>query len=121
MIGIGINVGMPAGAAAGIEQAWTDLETACGRRVRRNELAAALLASCFDILAEFRHCGFAHFLEEWARLDALRGRPVSVAAGAGALLQGTADGIDETGALRLLTPRGEQRLSGGEITVRRNA
>lgn len=120
VIGVGINVGMPPGAAAAIGQSWTDLETVCGRRIGRNALAAALLESCLDILGDFARHGFGHFAAEWERVDALRGREVSVSAGSGSTLHGIANGIDATGALRLMTSEGEQLLSGGEISVRRN-
>jgi BirA family transcriptional regulator, biotin operon repressor / biotin---[acetyl-CoA-carboxylase] ligase len=119
VVGVGINVSMPADAAAAIGQAWTDLATVCGRHVGRNELASALLDACFGILGEFAEHGFGHFLAEWARVDALAGEQVSVSAGEGSALQGRANGIDADGALRLLTEQGELRLSGGEISVRR--
>ena len=120
VIGVGINVSMPPGASAAIGQSWTDLDTLCGRRIGRNALAAALLESCCDVLADFARHGFGHFAAQWERLDALRGRQVSVSAGSGRTLHGIADGIDASGALRLLTPEGEQVLSGGEISVRRD-
>ena len=120
VIGVGINVSMPPAAAAAIGQSWTDLDTLCGRRIGRNALAAALLAACCDVLADFARHGFGHFAAQWERLDALRGRQVSVSAGSGPTLHGIADGIDASGALRLLTPEGEQVLSGGEISVRRD-
>lgn len=120
VVGIGINVRMPAGAAADIGQAWTDLETVAGRPVGRNALASALLESCFGILAEFGQYGFAHFQAEWARVDALAGRAVTVSAGGGEALRGIALGIDAEGALRVATPGGEERVSGGEVSVRRD-
>ncbi|MBP6382598.1 MAG: bifunctional biotin--[acetyl-CoA-carboxylase] ligase/biotin operon repressor BirA [Pseudomonadales bacterium] len=120
VVGIGVNLGMPPDAGAAIGQSWTDLETVCGRRIGRNALAAALLESCFGILADFARQGFPHFAPEWERVDALRGLAVSVSAGAGVSLHGVADGIDAGGALRLRTPEGERLLSGGEISVRRD-
>jgi len=119
VIGVGVNLRMPAGVAAGIDQAWTDLETLAGHRVGRNAFAAGLLESCLAVLGEFARHGFGHFREEWRGVDALAGKPVSVSGG-GAVLQGVADGIDEEGALRVLTPGGEERVSGGEVSVRRD-
>ena len=44
IVGIGLNVAMPDGAARDIDQAWTDIETiGTGSRPGRNELLAALL------------------------------------------------------------------------------
>jgi len=120
VIGVGINLRMPEQSAVGIEQPWTDLESVAGRRVGRNALAAAVLESCFAILAEFAQHGFGHFREEWAGVDALAGKPVTVSGGAGVVLQGLANGIDEDGALRVRTPAGEERVSGGEVSVRRD-
>jgi len=45
VIGIGINVRMPAAHAARIDQAWCDLDQLGADVVSRNELAAALLDS----------------------------------------------------------------------------
>ena len=120
VIGVGINVSMPPDAATEIEQSWTDLEAVCGARVGRNALAAVLLESCLDILGDFARYGFGHFATEWDRVDALRGLEVSVSAGSGPGVRGIANGIDASGALRLMTSEGEQLLSGGETSVRRN-
>ena len=119
VIGIGVNVRMPRAGAAVIDQPWTDLETLAGRAVSRNDFAAALIDACYVLLPEFAARGFAALREDWQRLDVLAGRAVTVTAGDGGTLAGTAEGVDASGALRLRTAEGLRALSGGEVSVRR--
>lgn len=121
VIGIGINLRLPREAAATIDQPWTDLETLAGRAVGRNELVAALISSCFTLLPRFALHGLSAVHEDWQRLDLLRGRSVTVTRGDGRVLRGVADGVDAGGALRLLCDEGLLLLSGGEVSVRREA
>jgi BirA family biotin operon repressor/biotin-[acetyl-CoA-carboxylase] ligase len=117
VVGIGINVRMPAAAAAEIDQPWTDLATLDGAPPDRNRLAAAVVGATVAMLARFEREGFAPFVDRWARADALRDLPVRVVAGAGPV-EGVARGIDRDGALRVETARGIERLLAGEVSVR---
>jgi BirA family biotin operon repressor/biotin-[acetyl-CoA-carboxylase] ligase len=117
VVGIGINLRMPAAAAAVIDQPWTDITTVDGAAPDRNRLAAAVVGATVAMLARFEREGFAPFAERWGRADALRDRPVRVVA-AGGPIEGIARGIDRDGALRVETPRGVERLLAGEVSVR---
>ncbi|HYW93481.1 MAG TPA: bifunctional biotin--[acetyl-CoA-carboxylase] ligase/biotin operon repressor BirA [Gammaproteobacteria bacterium] len=101
VVGIGLNVSMPAEAGAGIDQPWVDLDEVLGRaRPHRNELAAGLLDHLIAALARFGEAGFAPFRARWARVDAIARREVEVQC-AGATVTGVAEGIDREGALRV--------------------
>src|SRR5690606_16054534 len=77
VVGLGLNVAMPAAAGAGIDQPWTDLAGLSGDvPPARNTVAAALLGRLLPTLAEFDAGGLAPFLPRHAALDALAGREV---------------------------------------------
>lgn len=62
----------------------------------------------------FAHVGFAPFEARFAARDALAGLAVRLSDGT----QGQAEGVDATGALRVRTAAGVQRITSGEISVR---
>ena len=62
----------------------------------------------------FAHVGFAPFEARFAARDALAGQTVRPSDGT----QGQAEGVDATGALRVRTAAGVQRITSGEISVR---
>ena len=117
VIGIGINVRMPAHAADSIDQPWIDLQQLGPTPPSRNTLAAALIAAQVHALREFAESGLAPFLPRWRALDALRGRDVEVIVGA-RREQGIAQGITDSGALRIRHADGERDYHSAEISVR---
>jgi BirA family biotin operon repressor/biotin-[acetyl-CoA-carboxylase] ligase len=66
-------------------------------------------------LKRFEREGFAPLVQAYAQRDLLRGQAVSTTGGEG--LQGTAQGVDEQGAL-LLGSAGLHRVLSGEVSVR---
>ncbi|MEH6420762.1 bifunctional biotin--[acetyl-CoA-carboxylase] ligase/biotin operon repressor BirA [Pseudomonas sp. CGJS7] len=122
VIGLGLNVRMPAAAAAQIDQPWCDLATLAGARgVSRNAVAAALLDQLLPALDEFDGSGLAPFIERYAAFDVLAGQAVTVH-GADAEHTGVAVGLGEDGALRVRLDSGQQRsFHAGEVSVRRIA
>jgi BirA family biotin operon repressor/biotin-[acetyl-CoA-carboxylase] ligase len=119
VIGIGLNVRMPAAAAAHIDQPWIDLQALC-TPPPRSALAAAVLAQLLPALARFDAEGLAPFLRAYAAHDALAGHPVRILAGE-TEVQGTALGLAGDGALRLRTDRGERSFHAGEVSLRADA
>ncbi len=118
VVGVGLNVRMPAAQAAAIDQPWGDLAGLPGPLPSRSALAATLLAHLLPALALFDREGLAPFLPRHAALDALRGRPVSVLGGDGSVHAGIALGVAEDGALRVDIDGGERRFHSGEVSVR---
>ena len=120
VIGLGLNVRMPAAVAASIDQPWSDLSgLAGGRAVARDTVAAALLERLLPALDEFDAAGLAPFLDRYAAFDALAGQAISVH-GADATHQGIALGLADDGALRVRLDDGEERrFHAGEVSVRR--
>src|SRR5690606_21234959 len=117
--GIGINVAMPADAARGVDQPWTDLSR-LGLAVPRNALAAALLNHWVAAFTVFERDGFAAFRAEWQAAELVAGREVEVVDGRGRLA-GCVRGVAADGALELETPAGVQRVVAGDASLRSTA
>ncbi|UTA54258.1 bifunctional biotin--[acetyl-CoA-carboxylase] ligase/biotin operon repressor BirA [Lysobacter soli] len=121
VIGMGINVRMPAAVAAGIDQPWCDLAGLSDASPDRNRVAAAVLAGLLPALDDFDADGLAPFRERYAALDALAERPVTLHTTTGEL-RGAALGLAEDGALRVRLDDGEERsFHSGEVSVRGGA
>ncbi|KLI99450.1 bifunctional biotin--[acetyl-CoA-carboxylase] ligase/biotin operon repressor BirA [Luteimonas sp. FCS-9] len=119
VLGIGINVRMPAVDAAAIDQPWIDLVTLAGdASPSRDAVAAAVIGAWVPALARFDRDGLAPFLPGYAAVDALGGRAVRVQTAAGAL-DGIAEGIADDGALRLRLADGVRTFHAGEVSVRK--
>jgi len=117
IIGIGLNVRMPASAGAAIDQDWVDMETALGAGTSRNALAGVLLHHLLLALRDYQNAGLAPFLEEWRRHDLIAGKSVRLQL-PHRTLTGIAQGVDQTGAL-LLQDRGTVTShAAGEVSVR---
>ncbi|MGJ8523989.1 Bifunctional ligase/repressor BirA [Carnimonas sp. R-84981] len=116
VIGIGLNLfgapalppgqGLPAGYVARQNSS-----------LSRNALASSLIESIGAMLESFANNGFAPWQSRWNRLNALQGEKIIVYAG-GSSYQAESGGVDEHGALEVITDSGVQRLSGGEVTLR---
>lgn len=118
VVGVGINVAMGnTDAAMAIDQPWTDVDTAAGRRISRNDLASALIVQLLRVLAEFESGGFGRFRSEWSEFDCTYRKAVTVHVGE-QVLQGVAAGVDAGGALVVDTVSGRQLFHGGEVSLR---
>jgi BirA family biotin operon repressor/biotin-[acetyl-CoA-carboxylase] ligase len=118
VIGVGLNVAMPAAAGQDIDQAWTDIRALSGAaHPGRNALLAALLNELLPMASTFEARGFEAWREQWQALDAFAGKPVILNA-SGRQIVGTARGVDHRGALQLETTTGVQAIFGGELSLR---
>jgi BirA family biotin operon repressor/biotin-[acetyl-CoA-carboxylase] ligase len=121
VIGIGLNCRMPAALRDRIDQPAVDITTAAGVAPERNRLLATLLIELDRVLTEFARDGFAPFRDDWQRCHVYQGRPVRIDLPDGGIVNGTAEGVAENGALLLATQSGQLRLHSGEVTLRARA
>lgn len=116
VVGVGVNLNMPAGAGKSIGQPWVDFAL-LAPGVGRNQLAAELIRQLLLGLADYERSGLATFEEEWAASDILRGRDVSLHLPEG-VTTGVARGVDRQGALIVETGGMRRPYTYGEVTVR---
>jgi BirA family biotin operon repressor/biotin-[acetyl-CoA-carboxylase] ligase len=118
VIGIGINVRLPASLRDAIAQAVTDVASISKQVPQRNRLLAAALVELAHVLDEFAHHGFAPLRHEWIARHAHQGKPVTLSSGDGTTVAGRAAGVAEDGALLVETARGQERFVSGEVSLR---
>ena len=117
IIGIGINVNMTS-ADLGIGQPWTSVRVQTGALADRSELANLVSESLHHYLGLHARGGFSSLRGEWEANNIWQGKRCTLSTGA-QQVKGLMVGIDEQGALRLLVDGlGEQRFSGGELSLR---
>ncbi|WP_421189862.1 bifunctional biotin--[acetyl-CoA-carboxylase] ligase/biotin operon repressor BirA [Aeromonas enteropelogenes] len=118
VIGVGLNLAMPAREGERIDQAWAELRHINPELVDRNQLAARVIERLQTAMQTFEQRGLGSFVAAWNRLDHFAGRPVRLLMG-DQEVRGIARGIDDRGALRLETEEGIKFYLGGEISLRR--
>jgi BirA family biotin operon repressor/biotin-[acetyl-CoA-carboxylase] ligase len=118
VIGIGVNVRLPAALREAIAQAVTDLASISLRVPSRNRLLAAILIELEQVLTQFAAHGFAPLRDEWMTRNAHQGRLVTLSSGDGSSVSGKVMGVAEDGALLLQTERGLERHVNGELSLR---
>jgi BirA family biotin operon repressor/biotin-[acetyl-CoA-carboxylase] ligase len=120
--GVGVNVAPPGpvGATDRVHAAMSPvaLSALADELPSRNLIAAALLGGLVPALDTFADVGLSGFAERWRRHDLLAGRPVSVTSVAHEPFDGIADGISQTGALRV--KRGEEYVEvlSADVSIR---
>ncbi|HQU17353.1 MAG TPA: bifunctional biotin--[acetyl-CoA-carboxylase] ligase/biotin operon repressor BirA [Gammaproteobacteria bacterium] len=117
VIGVGVNVEMPAAAGARIDQPWTDLMAVAGAPVSRNRLAGRVLHRLALTAERFAREGFAPFLDEWREVDAAAGKTVDLLL-PDRTVSGRAEGVDPDGALVLQIDGERHRFVAGELRLR---
>ncbi|MCG6201155.1 bifunctional biotin--[acetyl-CoA-carboxylase] ligase/biotin operon repressor BirA [Psychromonas antarctica] len=117
VIGIGINVRMPAQQAKLIDQPWTDLTTLSSQPIDRNLLSATLINELTTLLIEYEQSGLGPHLQRWFALDYFFNKEVKLLI-ADRVKTGICRGINETGALLLECDGVIEPYIGGEISLR---
>jgi len=122
VVGVGLNVRMPAIAKRDIDQPVSDLTAVAGRGagpIDRNRLLARVVAELASAFTAYADTGFPPFAAEWQRRHAYQGKPVKLLLPDGASVKGTVAGVDSTGALVLADGPRRARFLSGEISLRR--
>ncbi|MBN8430476.1 bifunctional biotin--[acetyl-CoA-carboxylase] ligase/biotin operon repressor BirA [Microbulbifer salipaludis] len=116
VVGIGLNMRLPASAAETIEQPWIDLE-AVRPGISRNALVAAMLNELLPMLDAYPESGFSRWRDAWLALDQFAGAEVCLQS-ARQRWCGVARGVDASGALLLDIDGEQQAFHGGEVSLR---
>lgn len=112
--GIGLNWRFESDPA--VDQPWVDLDQICqGDPPDRSTLAGAVLRHLVLAIDHLQAEGLAGLDTEWRQADVLAGRQVLVESPGADALAGRADGIDASGALRLVTAGGVRSVMAGTV------
>jgi len=121
--GIGLNVDLPdemhALEKSTIINKIVDLKQCTDNPPSRDKLSIAVIESLFDCMVKFESAGFAPFHDDWKKVDWLSGRQIIVD-GPDGRCAGTADGVDDDGALMIQTDHDRRRIINGTITLPSN-
>ncbi|MBL8481600.1 MAG: biotin--[acetyl-CoA-carboxylase] ligase [Rhodocyclaceae bacterium] len=118
VMGIGINLTLPASLRAEIDVPATDLATLLGQPPEREAVLAAILVELAGRLAEFERKGFAPFAGAWQVRNVHAGREVRIVDDGRVVQQGLCLGVAADGALLLQTPAGVQAVIAGDVSLR---
>lgn len=122
VIGVGINVRLPANVREDIPVPVTDLTSIALRKmlpVDRNRVLARLSDELAATLHQYAVEGFAPFAAEWQHRHAYQGKMVKLLLPDGATVTGKVAGVDASGALVLADGPRRARFLSGEISLRR--
>jgi len=121
VIGVGLNVRLPALARRGIGQEVADLAGMTQRRtIDRNALLARMATELVAMLETYSDAGFAPLRAAWQRRHALQKRPVQILLPDGGKVRGDVVGVDADGALVLDSGGRRLRFVSGEVSLRRS-
>lgn len=127
IIGIGLNVRLPAQVHAVIDRPVTDLAEVASAGAGngnssplpdRSALLGEVLTALAAMLPRYEQAGFAAFRAAWDERHAHRGKQVRLLRDNLTVAQGEAVGVAEDGALLLRTARGLERFHSGEVSLR---
>jgi BirA family biotin operon repressor/biotin-[acetyl-CoA-carboxylase] ligase len=117
VVGVGVNVRLPASARRSVDQPVTDVAEISGMPVQRNRLAASMIAEIVRMLSGAGTGVWDEYLREWRNRDTVRGREVRLLL-PGREVSGTVEGVDPSGLLMLRVAGSVQRFSSGEVSLR---
>jgi BirA family biotin operon repressor/biotin-[acetyl-CoA-carboxylase] ligase len=118
VIGIGLNLRVPAGLPEDLRDRVTALDYLLARVPLREAVLAKIVLQLAETFDTYADRGFAGLREAWLGRHVYTGRPVRLVADAGAETRGICAGVDEDGALLLDIDSKRQRFIGGEINMR---
>ncbi len=120
VIGVGLNVRLPAAARQTLGRPVADLVDA-GAAPSRNALAGRVLSELAGAATVFARDGFSAFREDWLRRHAWQGQRVRLSVAPERTVEGVASGVAEDGALIVDTAGGPERFHSAEVSLRRAA
>jgi BirA family biotin operon repressor/biotin-[acetyl-CoA-carboxylase] ligase len=118
IIGVGINLNLSKKQIARIDQPATSMIEWTNEIVNPNDFLAIIISDLAEVLAVFEESGFSSLREEWISYDAFYDQVVNISSGDGTAIQGRSKGVNNAGALEVLTEDGVKIFASGEITVR---
>lgn len=116
VVGVGLNVSLPARVRASLEQEVADLAST-GCVPKRSVLAGKVISSVVAFVGQFEHLGFAPFVDAFNSKHYFHDAQVRVIQGE-THTAGHVCGVSEQGGLLLQTATGRVEIHGGEVSLR---
>ena len=117
VIGVGLNIGPPSAEAVAQASSGVAWLQEVEPQATAQQVLARVALPLIRAVRRFEHSGFAEVTGAFARRDLLRSQPITTTLPD--LPVGTAQGVDDTGALRVRAPDGTVRsVVGGEVSIR---
>lgn len=118
VIGVGVNLLLPASLRADIAQGVVDMDE-LGRTSDRTSMLADCLDELLAMMKRFDAAGFSPLVEEWAQWHAYQNKDVNLILPGGKRETGRVQGVDASGALLIRQADGTlTRYSSGEVSLR---
>ncbi|MDC0182655.1 biotin--[acetyl-CoA-carboxylase] ligase [Nitrosomonadales bacterium] len=120
IIGIGINLELSKNQITKIDQPAIGINQCVEEKINSNEFLGIIIKDLAEVLAKFESNGFEYFQDEWQSYDALQDQAVSLNLRDGENISGRAKGVNNSGALEVITEDdGIKTFSSGEVTIRK--
>lgn len=116
VVGVGVNVVVPAAVRAKLDLPVADLASS-GASPGRSLLAGKIIASVVEFVGQFARVGFLPFIPVFNAKHAFHGREVHILQGE-QRIPGRVSGVSEQGGLLLETATGQKEFHGGEVSLR---
>ncbi|MDX1914976.1 MAG: biotin--[acetyl-CoA-carboxylase] ligase [Methylophilus sp.] len=118
VIGIGLNLNLPADVLKSIDQPAIDLASITAQSIPQSVLLGTLLKHLSNVLRDFEVQGFVGVRDEWLSYHAYQQQTVRMLMPNGVETHGVVKSVADDGILMIETPLGLQRFSAGEISLR---
>lgn len=118
VVGMGVNVKMPADVSIESNLGWADLSSTGLLVEHRGQLIAEIYIECMSLINDLFQDGFALLQKEWMKNDEYAGREVSIIDQGKETVSGINEGVDENGCL-LIRVNGEiKKILSGDVSLR---
>ena len=119
IIGIGINLKLSKNQLAKIDQPAIGINQCIDNEVDSNEFLGIIIKDLSEVLAKFESNSFEPFKDEWQSYDAFQDQSISISLGDGGIISGKEHGVNDMGALEVITEEGIKTFSSGEVSMRK--
>ena len=120
IIGIGINLKLSKNQLAKIDQPAIDINQCIDNVVDTNEFLGIIIKDLTEVSAKFESNNFEYFKDEWQSYDAFQDQFISISLGDGGIISGKEHGVNDMGALEVITEDGIKTFSSGEVSIRKS-
>ena len=120
IIGIGINLKLSKNQLAKIDQPAIGINQCIDNEVDTNEFLGIIIKDLTEVSAKFESNNFEYFKDEWQSYDAFQDQFISISLGDGGIISGKEHGVNDMGALEVITEDGIKTFSSGEVSIRKS-